>query len=260
MSNWIAFQIAGDEGVPLVFLHGLGGDAEQWRPQLDAFAMTHRAIAWDMPGYSDSAPLETMTIDRLVDSALTLFDRLSIGQAHLVGHSIGGIIAQALASRHPERLRSMTLVATGPASGKIDAAWRKRFIEERLGPLDRGASLTELAPKIVKGMIGDRADPKGLEQAVLSMATMSESSYRAAVTCLLDADPKTDLAGIDVPTLLIAGEKDPVVPLSAMTELASLIPGARLDILPGCGHLANLERPVEFNGSLNAFLQSLMVH
>jgi 3-oxoadipate enol-lactonase len=263
LSHWIAFQIAGDEGLPLVFLHGVGGDAESWRPQLDAFQGQYRAIAWDMPGYGDSAPMEVMSFQGLADAVATLFDRLAIGRAHLVGHSIGGMIAQAFARRHPDRLRSLTLVGTGAtfgqgADGDTDDAWRQRFITQRLGPLDRGASLAELAPKIVRGLVGERSDPQGLEQAILSMAAIPESGYRAAINCLTSFDQAAD--AIKAPTLLIAGEKDPVAPPALMRRLADAIPDSRLEILPGSGHLANLEQPAAFNQTLDGFLKSLVVH
>ena len=265
MSNWIAFQIAGDEGVPLVFLHGLGGDAEQWRPQLDAFSDGHRAIAWDMPGYGDSAPIEAMTFPALAEAVVTLFDRLSIKRAHLVGHSMGGMIAQEFALLHADRMRSLTLVATSGAFGKnaageVDEAWRRQFVERRLGPLDRGASLAELAPKVVKGLVGDQPDPKGMEQAILSMAAVPERGYRDAVACLTSFDLETDLAKIRTPTLLVAGEKDPVAPPKVMAKLAEAIPEARLDVITGAGHLLNLEQPAAFNGILDDFLKSLVVH
>lgn len=265
LSHWIAFQIAGDEGLPLVFLHGIGGDAEQWRPQLDSFSGQYRAIAWDMPGYGDSAPLEEMAFPALADAVVTLLDRLSIKRAHLVGHALGGMIAQTFAKMHPERLRSLTLVATSAAfgsqaGGAADDVWRQRFIEQRLAPLDRGASLAELAPKIVKGLIGDQPDPKGLEQAILSMAALPENGYRAAVNCLTSFDQEADLAEIKTPTLLIAGEKDPVTPPDVMARMADAIPGSTLEILKGTGHLANLEQPTAFNKALNNFLQSLVMH
>jgi len=265
VSNWIAFQIAGDEGLPLVFLHGLGGDAEQWRPQLDSFAEHYRAIAWDMPGYGDSAPAEAMTFTSLADAVLTLLDRLSIERAHLVGHSMGGMIAQTFAHLHADRLRSLTLVATSSAFGKnaageVDDAWRQKFIEQRLGPLDRGASLAELAPKVVKGLIGDQPDAEGLEQAIMSMAAVPENGYRAAVSCLAEFDGEADLANIRTPTLLIAGEKDPVAPPKIMAKMAEAIPGSNLEILAGAGHLLNLEKPSAFNRILDNFLKSLIVH
>ncbi len=265
MSHWIAFQIAGDEGLPLVFLHGLTGDAEQWRPQLDAFSYRYRAIAWDMPGYGDSAPLEDMTFPALADSVLTLLDRLSIQRAHLVGHAIGGMVAQTFAHMHPHRLRSLTLIATNAAFGQrplgeVDEDWRQRFIEQQLAPLDRGASMAELAPKVIKGLIGEQADPKGLEQAILSMAALPENGYRAAISCLTSFDLEADLTGIEIPTLLVTGERDPIVPPSLMQVMAAKIPGSQLEILPGCGHLANLEQPAAFNRILDDFLQGLVIH
>lgn len=265
LSHWIAFQIAGDEGIPLVFLHGIDGDAEQWRPQLDVFSTRYRAIAWDMPGYGDSAPLKTMTVPALVEAVETLFDRLSIKRAHLAGRSLGGMIAQAFAGLHPDRLCSLTLTSISAAFGQraeggVDEAWRQRLIEQRLAPLDRGASLAELAPKIVKGLIGDQPDPKGLEQAILSMATLSENGYRAAINCMASFDQVAALPEIKTPTLLIAGEKDPVTPPDTMMKMAEAISGSSLEILPNAGHLANLEQPAAFNQALDNFLQSLVLH
>lgn len=265
LSDWIAFQIAGDEGLPLIFLHGLNGDAEQWRPQLDAFADRYRAIAWDMPGYGDSAPLEMMTFPALADALATLFDRLSIDQAHLIGHSIGGMIAQTFAQCYPDRLRSLTLVATSAAfgqraHGKADDDWRKRFVEQQLGPLDRGATIAELAPKIVKAIIGDQSDPAGLEQAILSLAGLSERGYRAAVDCFTSFDQEAGLANIQVPTLLVAGERDPIVAPVVMQAMAKAIPGSHIEILPGCGHLINLEQSHAFSRILDTFLKRSAVH
>jgi 3-oxoadipate enol-lactonase len=265
LSTWIAFQIAGDEGMPLIFLHGIGGDAESWRLQLDAFSDGYRAIAWDMPGYGDSVPLADMTFPALTNAVLALLDRLSLTRVHLVGHSLGGMIAQAMARAHPERLRSLTLAATSAgfgrrADGAIDPSWQKSFIEQRLGPLDRGASMAELAPKLVQGLVGDEPDPKGLEQAILSMAAVPEAGYRAAVRCLAGFDQEASLARIRTPTLLIAGEKDPIAPPRVMRRMAKAMPDARVEVLEGSGHLLHLERPEAFNAVLRAFLRRLDAH
>lgn len=265
VSHWIAFQIAGDEGLPLVFLHGIGGDAEQWRPQLDSFSGQYRTIAWDMPGYGDSAPLDEMSFPALAEAVSALLDRLSIERAHLVGHSLGGMIAQRFANSYPERLRSLTLVAATAAfgrqpGGEPDETWRESFVEQRLGPLDRGASMVELAPKLIQGLVGDEPDPKGLEQAILSMAAVPEAGYRAAIQCLSGFDQEDELAGIEVPTLILAGEKDPIAPPRVMQRMADMIPHARFEMLPGSGHLLNLERPEAFNRTLFDFLHSQTVH
>ncbi len=265
LSTWIAFQIAGDEGEPIVFLHGIGGDAESWRLQLDSFSGEFRAIAWDMPGYGDTAPLETMTFPSLVDAVSALFDRLSIERAHLVGHSLGGMIAQAFALARPDRLRSLTLVATSSAfgkrnNGKPDKSWQDSFIEQRLGPLDRGASMAELAPMLVQDLVGDEPDPNVIKQAVAAMAAVPEAGYRDAIRCLATFDLAQSVAGIDVPTLLIAGEKDPVVPPRVMRHMAEALSNARLEVVTGSGHLVHLERPEFFNSVLSDFLRSLVIH
>ncbi len=265
MSKWIAFQIAGDAGEPLIFLHGIGGDAETWRQQLDGFSRDYRAIAWDMPGYGDSAPLDAMTFPALIDAVSTLFDRLSIDRAHLVGHSLGGMIAQAFALVNPERLRSLTLVGTSAAFGKrkvgeLDLAWKESFIEQRLGPLDRGASMAELAPKLVQGLVGEEPDPKAIEQAILAMAAVPEAGYRDAIQCLATFDNEDRLADIETPTLLIAGEKDPVAPPRVMQRMAEGMPNTHLEVVKGSGHLVHLERPDAFNSLLSDFLKFLVVH
>jgi 3-oxoadipate enol-lactonase len=265
LSKWIAFQIAGDEGEPLVFLHGIGGDAETWRLQLDGLSSDYRAIAWDMPGYGDSAPLEAMTFPALVDAVSALLDRLSIERAHLVGHSLGGMIAEAFALARPERLRSLTLVATSAAFGKrkdgaLDLAWKDRFIRERLGPLDRGTAMAELAPKLVQGLVGNDPDPKALEQAILAMAAVPEAGYRSAIQCLVTFDVGDRLTDIETPTLLVAGEQDPVAPPRVMRRMAETLPHARFEMVTGSGHLVHLEQPDVFNGLLRDFLRSLVVH
>jgi len=270
LSHWIAFQIAGDQGLPIVFLHGVGGDSESWRLQLDDFKGSYRAVAWDMPGYGDSAPLEEMTASALVNTVSILFDRLSIDRAHLVGHAFGGMIALAYAATHPERLRSLTLLATSPGfdhgdgdhpgDSQAEATRREQFVERQIGPLDRGASMAELAPKLIRGLIGDDADPKGMEQAILSLAAVPESGYRSAIECLSRVDLQEQLADIRTPALLIAGEKDPVVPPSMMQSMLEALPVAQLETLSNCGHLPHLERPDAVNRLITDFLKSLNAH
>jgi 3-oxoadipate enol-lactonase len=257
VSDWIAFQIAGDRGPPLVFLHGLAGAAESWRPQLDHFAGRFRAIAWDMPGYGDSRPLARMTFESLAGALLRLLDRLSIGRAHLIGHSFGGMVAQEVAARHPERLRSLTLVATAAAFGRHGTAWQRAFVEQRLGPLDRGGSMAELAPELIPQLIGEAADPEGVAGAIESLSQVPEASYRAAISCLLSGERRAGLAEVPVPTLLVAGERDTAAPATLMARMRAKLPQARLVVLPGAGHLANLEQPEAFNRALEGFLASL---
>ncbi|HSA79581.1 MAG TPA: alpha/beta fold hydrolase, partial [Geminicoccaceae bacterium] len=171
MTGGITYAERG-QGAPLVFLHGVGGDAACWQPQLNAFAEHYRAIAWNMPGYGGSAPLPEMTFAGLAEALLRLLDGLDIERAHLVGHSIGGMVAQELVATRPDRVRSLVLVATSAAFGRVDGGWQRDFLARRLGPLDRGRSMADLAPDVVAGLVGDAPDPTGVAQAIRSMGSV----------------------------------------------------------------------------------------
>ena len=131
----IAWREAG-EGAPVLFLHGLGMTRTGWDAQLEALAEGYRCVAWDMPGYGVSEPLVEFSLAAAADSAAMLIDRLG-GSAHVVGLSMGGMIALQLALRHPECVRSLSLIDTSPAfglDGTDPAAWRAA----RLAPLEAG--------------------------------------------------------------------------------------------------------------------------
>src|SRR5258707_1440696 len=129
---------AGDKGPALLFLHGIGGDAECFRPQLDHFGRTHRAVAWNMPGYAGTKLLPETSFPALADAVAQLLDARGIARVHLVGHSLGGMIAQEFAARHPGSLASLALSGTTAAFGNTDGDWQKNFIAQRLAPLAAG--------------------------------------------------------------------------------------------------------------------------
>jgi 3-oxoadipate enol-lactonase len=245
------------QGAALVFLHGIGGDAGCWRPQLEGFGDRYRAIAWSMPGYGGAAPLGEMTFAGLADALARLLDRLGIERAHLVGHSMGGMVAQEAAASFPDRLLSLTLSATSAAFGRPDGDWQQSFLASRLGPLERGRPMAELAAEIVGGLVGEAPDPTGVAQAVRSMAAVPPATYRAALHCLLTFDRREALARIAAPTLLIAGERDTTAPPAVMERMAARIRGASFVVLPRAGHLANLEQPAAFNAALGTFLAAM---
>jgi 3-oxoadipate enol-lactonase len=242
------------QGPPVVFLHGVGGDHSAWRPQLLHFADRFRCLAWDMPGYGASPPPAAMTFPTLARSLLDLLDGLQLPTVHLVGQSLGGMIAQEFAAAHPDRLRSLVLVATSPAFGKADKAWQQKFLDDRLGALDRGMTMPELARANIARIIGRDADPLGVAIATACTANIPVAGYRQAVTMILGFDRRAELARIAVPTLAIAGGVDTVAPAPMMEKMAAQIPGAKFLAVEGAGHLVNLEQPGVFNRALAQFL------
>jgi 3-oxoadipate enol-lactonase len=249
------YEAAGDPDLPLlVFLHGIGGAARAWRGQLDYFADSYRAIAWDMPGYGGSAPLPTVSIAALAGALKDFLHATGAIKPVIVGHSIGGMIVQQLLTADPLIAGAVVLAQTSPAFGKPEGEWQKQFIEARLGPLDRGATMASLAPALVQEFTGDDPDMAGMELARDCMGSVPEASYRATMRALMGFDLRHALKEISVPTLLLSGSRDNNAPAPMMAKMATYVPGAIYVELEGVGHLANLERPDEFNAVLWDFL------
>jgi 3-oxoadipate enol-lactonase len=251
------YEAAGISSLPpLIFLHGIGGAARAWRNQIEFFGENFRAVAWDMPGYGSSAPLANVSMATLADALQDFLQGISASGPILVGHSIGGMIVQQWLTKHPAGARAVVLAQTSPAFGKADGDWQKSFVEARLGPLDRGETLTSLAPSLVRDLAGDDPDAAGMEVAKSCMASVPEASYRASMLALLGFDQRHVLEDIKVPTLVLSGSKDKNAPAPMMAKMAAYIPSANYVELDGAGHLANLERPAAFDAALDQFLKA----
>ena len=243
------------EGEVILFLHGVGGGAYSWMPQLNSFGTKYKAAAWNMPGYGNSLLERSMTFPDLSDSLLSLLDDCGWNKVHLVGHSMGGMVAQEFAVTHQERLHSMILSATSPAFGNADGDFQKKFIEDRLGPLESGAKMSDLAQELVTTMMAAEADPKGRQLAYDCMVQVPEKTYMAAVKCIVHFDQRANLANIRVPTLVLSGEHDRNASASMMQKMATKIPDSKYLCLKGLGHLANLENPLMFDSAVGRFIE-----
>src|SRR3984893_15371965 len=253
------YEAAGDPSMPpLVFLHGIGGAARVWRGQLNFFKYRFHATAWDMPGYGGSAPLPDVSIAALADALGDFLQQVGATKPILVGHSIGGMIVQQLLAQHPDIARAVVLAQTSPAFGNAAGDCQKKFINARLGPLDRGETMRALAPSLVKDLVGDDPDPAGMELARDCMASVPEATYRATMLALMGFDLRSALKDIAAPTLLLSGSKDNNAPAPMMAKMATYVPSATYVELEGVGHLANLERPGAFNAALDQFLKANM--
>lgn len=247
-------------GDPIVFLHGMGCGAASWEFQLEEFAKTHRAIAWDMPGHGSSAAINPMTMEGLAAALIRLLDHLEIYDAHLVGLSMGGMIVQEIAAGWPNRVKSLVLSATSPAFGPPDGEFQKKFIASRLAPLDAGENMAELAGRVVGKMFGPDANPQGVETAITAFAATPTETYRASVQCIAAFDRRDALASIRVPTLVLAGERDQNAPAAMMERMAAKITGAihtNYVCLAEADHLANQEFPERYNAALQEFYAAL---
>lgn len=242
------------DGVPVVFLHGIGGGARLWARQLAALGSEYRTIAWNMPGYAGSAPIASPTVDSFADALARFVAGLGLDRPVLVGHSIGGMIVQSYLARALGPVRAAVLAQTTPAFGGRDPAWAEAFVAARLGPLDRGATMADLAAESVAGMVGDDPDPAGVELARAVIASTPPAAFRDSTRAMIGFDLREAVERIAVPVLLVAGSEDANAPAPTMEKMAARIPGAAYACIAGCGHLAMLERPAEFDALLRPFL------
>ena len=244
-------------GPPILFLHGIGGGAAAFRPQLAHFGQRYRALAWEAPGYAGSVPLPLVTIAGLAAALGGFIRALELERPILVGHSLGGMIVQRLLAEAPHIARAVVLSQTSAAFGSRDPAWAERFVADRLAPLDAGRTMHDLAASAVDELMAPGADPAGRAAAEACYAATPESTYRDMVLAMPGFDEREALTRIAVPTLVLAGLEDRAAPVAGCEKMAGRIPGARLHVLPGVGHLAHAEQPAAFNAALDAFLHGL---
>jgi 3-oxoadipate enol-lactonase len=241
---------------PLVFLHGVGGGHHAWDAQLVHFSQRgYAAHAWDQPGYGHSASVEPYDLEQVAAALERLLDSLGAEPVVLVGHSMGGMVAQEAYARFPRRIRALVLAFTSAAFGGADSDFAKRFIAERIGPLDAGQSMADIAARLMPRMRGPVSDEHGAAQAQKIMAGVPPETYRKAIMLLTTFDRRAELASIAVPTLLVAGSDDTTAPAALMSRMAQKIPKAELVVLQGCGHLGPMDQPAAFNAALEGFLK-----
>jgi len=251
----LAFGAAG----PLVLLlHGVGGGREGWSTTGPALAAAGlRALAVDQPGYGLSAPIEPYDLAGMAGAIERLIEWTGEPGAIVVGHSMGGMVAQELAARSPPRVRALVLAATSAAFGPSDGEWQRGFLASRFAPLDAGVGMAGLAAELVPTMAARGAEPACLATARDLMAGVPEATYRSALAALLRFDRRAALPRIAVPTLVVTGDQDRTATPEVARRMAARIPGALVEILPASGHLLMLEQPAAFDAVLLAFLRRL---
>jgi len=243
-------------GELLVFMHGIGGNRTNWTKQLNHFSSDYHAVAWDARGYGLSddydGPLDFSDFSRDLSR---LLDHFGVETAHLCGLSMGGRIAQDFYVLFPERVRTLTLVATFSGFSNFTLEEKQQFIALRKKPLvEEGKEPKDIAPIVAKTLIGPHAAPAAYDQLVESMGALHKDSYIKTVEATTMYDRTLELESIEVPTQLIYGEHDQLTRPELGREMATKIRNSRFTEIPRSGHLINIEEPALFNETLAAFL------
>jgi 3-oxoadipate enol-lactonase len=241
-----------DEGDPIILVHGLGGSSNSWTPQLGIFAGRYRIIRPDLQG-SGRSPLGSgpLSVEGFVDSLIRMAKVLGVERAHFAGHSLGTIICEKLAIAEPRLVRSLTLCA--PLLAPADQG--RQGLKDRAARA-RAEGMGDIADAVLKVAISNhtrQANPVALAAARESLMRQCPQGY--AATCeALAAVEAADVTRIAAPTLLIAGEDDPVAPPSVARTIADRIKGARVHVLPRIAHWTTFEAAAEVNALMKDFL------
>jgi len=241
--------------IPIVFLHGIGGGARSFAPQIASFAARgYQPVALDLLGYGGRAPVDAMTFDALAEDVEVAIQKSALDKPVLVGHSMGGMVVQTLLRRRPGGYRAAVFSCTSPAFGNPIGDFQKRFVADRLAPLDAGKTMAENAPGAASGIMGPDPDRAGRALFIEGYAAVPERTYRAAIKCLVTFDERANLPLIKVPVLCLAAEHDRQAPPLVVEKMASKIPGAYYFCIAERGHMPNLEAPAAFDAAIFNFL------
>ena len=243
-------------GPPLVLLHGIGSSAASFRCQLEGLSTRFRVVAWDAPGYGASTPLaiehpDTRDYAAALDAWL---GALGIDRCHLVGQSLGTLIAGRFAAEQPRRVLSLTLASIARGHKRLSPSERQLLLGQRLG------DLTQLGPRGMAAkrglrLLGPEATETMRRIVIEIMARIPAQGYAQAARMLSTGDITDDLARLPagLPIQIIVGEADVITPPAGNLEIAAALPAASVNVIPGAGHALYLEKREEFNRLVSDF-------
>ncbi len=247
----IAYERVG-AGPPLVFVHGAAEDGRLWQPQLAALADEFTVVAWDEPGAGRSADVPAdFGLADYANSLAALIEALALGPTHVAGISWGGTVALELYRHHPGLVATLVLIDTY-------AGWKGSLPEEEVRIRVEGARQMLAAPAVefdptLPALFAGYPPAEFIPLLEEMASDVRPESLKAQLLVMAEADQRDLLPRIAVPTLLVWGELDARSPLGVARQFERAIPEAKLVVIPGAGHVSNLERPDQFNDAVRAF-------
>ena len=251
------YQVQGPTTGPvLVFINSLGSDLRIWQEVAPAFTEHFQVILYDKRGHGLSdAPPVPYSIDDHTDDLLALLDRLGVGKASLVGLSVGGMIAQRIAVRAPDRVQSITLCCTAAKIGTAEL-WADRINAVETGgiePIADAVLQRWFTPKFHETQADDLAGWRNM------LVRTPAHGYAGTCAAIRDADLRPDAGRIAVPALCVAGDQDGSTPADVVKGTADLIPGSRFALIEGAGHIPCVEKPTELSELIKQHLEEAVL-
>ncbi|MDP3768367.1 MAG: alpha/beta fold hydrolase [Dehalococcoidia bacterium] len=253
----VAYEAHG-AGEPLVLVHGWCGSRSVWKLQVRAFAERYRVIAVDLRGHGDSDKPpkdEDYSIALCASDLADLLDALGIDRTILMGQSMGTLVCQQFCLTHPRRVTALVLagaLSVSPPAGQVVGPWVERIVEE-VQAKGFEPSLREVVPF----WFSPGFDPEVVRTVTADSFKAAPHAALAFCRAVSGTDLRERLPEIGVPTLLIVGERDGRTPVAEAEDMNRRIPDAWLKVIKGAGHMANVEKPEEWNRAVLAFLAAV---
>lgn len=243
------------DGVPLVMIQGLGTDSRGWALQRLALGRRYRCITIDNRGVGRTGPApEPYSLDRMALDVIAVLDAEDIDRAHVMGASMGGVIAQIIGVLHSHRTRSLVLACTACRHHE----WRRELLAEWADAVAEGGTAA-LGDEALQWLVGPRLRRRfGIWLNLMARVVLQQppEPFIAQVQAILDApdELREELHTVRVPVLVITGSQDSLTPVGDAEELAELMPHARLEVISGAAHGLMAEAPNGFNEAVLRFL------
>lgn len=252
----VYYEVHGEGNAePLLLIHGLGSSTEDWEPQVSFFARRYKVVTYDVRGHGRTdKPKALYSVRLFSEDAAALIQHLGLGGAHVMGISMGGMIALQLVADHPHLVRSLTIVNSGPElvlrTLKQKVAIYQRFAIVRLmGMRKMGEVLSSaLLP------MPEHADAR--RTFVERWARNNPRAYLRSLRALIGWSVTDRLGAITCPTLVVGADQD-YTPVEFKRAYTDKIPNARLVVIPASRHMLPVERPAEFNEAVLGFLSAI---
>jgi pimeloyl-ACP methyl ester carboxylesterase len=248
-------MVCGDGDTTVYLLHGAYGSKEYWRYTAQTLCRAgYRVVAWDAPGYGISPVPANMTIPGLAHSFNSLVAHTRTRRTVVLGHSMGGMVAQKAYDLAPDTMDALVLSATAHTFNHSGPQWQADFLRTRVAPLTSGRTIREYAPEMLRTMMGPGASGPIIEHILYNVQLMDGEGFQAAVKALTQYLEEDVIARVKIPCLCIAGELDTTCPSTVMRKMAALANG-EFHEMKGVGHYGWGERPSEYHDKLIDFMQ-----
>jgi pimeloyl-ACP methyl ester carboxylesterase len=252
----IAYERAG-KGPALLLLHGAYCDSRVWRWQLEELSDDFTVVAWDAPGCGlSSDPSETWRLTEYADCLAAFIEALGLKRLHVLGLSFGAVLALGLYREHPKIPESLVLASAYAGwAGSLPPEVVERRLRQNLN--DAGLRPEQVVAAYIPGLLTEAAPQALVDEVTTMMLDFHPVGIRTMTHACGEADLRDVLPRIDVPTLLLYGDKDVRSPLNVAEDIRAGIPKSKLVVIPGVGHANNVEAAERFNAEVRSFLNSV---